>query len=75
MRSRHQPVASSTQKNSADEASASNRPSAYLHLTEEERQILEEITSSTSKSPVEINQEIFRFWMAKRQQYTIDPAD
>jgi|GEM_PF-2218574 hypothetical protein len=75
MPNRHQPVASSTQKNNAEEANASNTPSAYLDLTAEERQMLERIISSTTKSPVEINQEIFRFWMAKRQQSTEDAAE
>jgi hypothetical protein len=46
-----------------------------LDLTAEERQMLERIISSTTKSPVEINQEIFRFWMAKRQQSTEDAAE
>lgn len=48
--------------------------SMEITLSEEEQKMLASITDSPSKTPVEINQEIFKFWMAKRRKNSDDTA-
>ena len=48
--------------------------SMEITLSEEEQKMLASITDSPSKTPVEINQEIFKFWMAKRRKKSDDTA-